>query len=96
MPPGIMVGSWHVLLLGAMSRTVALQQQVSATPKAQPDTPGLGCCLKHVNVGGLCIMSEGCAELASALTWILWKSWLWGHESMRSEPTSSQLQYLRE
>jgi hypothetical protein len=42
MPPGTIVGSWPVLLLGAMSRSLALHQR-SVTTKSQADVPGQGC-----------------------------------------------------
>lgn len=33
------------------------------------------------------MMSEGCAELTSTLTWVLWENWSWGPESRRADPT---------
>lgn len=45
MPPGTMTGSWTVLMLGALSRSVALQQQESVATKGQVVVPGLDCYL---------------------------------------------------
>jgi hypothetical protein len=44
MPLGTMVRSWPVLLPGALSGSVALQQQGSVTTKVVVDVPGLGYC----------------------------------------------------
>jgi hypothetical protein len=88
MPPGIMVGSWPVLLLGGHTKACGTETaEISYHQR-------LG---RHLWYGlwpGDILISEGCVELAPPLTWALWESCPCGHENKRAVPASSQLQYL--
>ena len=74
-----MVGSWSVLTLGAMSGSMALQQQGSVTTKARWMS------LVWAASGDM-LITENCAELALPLTWASWESWL-RLEGRRADPT---------
>lgn len=70
---------------------MALQQPGSVSYHQRPGrVPELGLLPRDISV------SEDWAERAPPLTWALWDSWPWIHDSRRADPTPSQLQYLGE
>jgi hypothetical protein len=79
-----------VLMLRAMSESVSMWQQgpVSMsmshfTTKSHLDFPGLGCCLDHADVQGLCSVGpaphwlQHSGEPALSFAWAAQKNWLW-------------------
>lgn len=64
MPPKAMVSSWPMLPPRTMSGSVALLQREAVTTKARQLS------LVWVTTGGQ-LMSEGCAELAIPLIWVM-------------------------